>query len=448
MRAWRIEELALLPREEAVQRARDTANAVTWRRLMRLAAVSVAIAAIPLATEGLVLGVAVLLLNLAAVVAALWLDGKGLLDAMPRQTVLITLVGQFVLLAAIDPTGLSGLRVAAFVLPLVTLLFRLRAQEHLLLYGGYVGVTQVGNLAALAAGIQVKDEGATVAAAFLSAFCLLIALATGKRFKGAFLKEWEREAGHARERERLRDELERARSIQLSMLPRQAPELAWLDIAGLSLPATEVGGDYYGYLEHDPAHIGLVVADVAGHGVAAGLMLSGLRSCLYLLRDRVSSPGEMLDNLSRMVRLTARMLVTAVYAELDGVAGRVSYATAGNPAPLHWRAATGELVELPVGAPPLGTRLPHAYVTREAAVACGDVLVLYTDGILETNNLTGEDFGIQRLLASVTRAVAAGGDARAIREALLTDLWNHKGTAPQADDVTMVIVRVLRLAAA
>lgn len=447
MKAWHIEELALLPSEEALEHARDTANAVTWRRILRLTAVALGVAALPVAAEGHAVGAVVLLLNLLAALGALRLDQLGRFDAVPRHTVLITLLAQFLALAAVDPLGLVGLRVAAFALPLVTLVFRLRALEHLVLFGAYVGGTQLLALAALAAGSQVDDGGARIGAAFLSACCVLVALASGRRFAQAFLKEWAREAGHARERERLRDELERARAIQLSMLPRHAPQLDWLDIAGLSLPATEVGGDYYGYLEHDPARVGIIVADVAGHGVASGLMLSGLRACLYLLRDRVGTPGEMLDNLTRMVRFTteARMLVTAIVVELDGAAGRLAYSAAGNPPPLHWVSATGELLELPVGAPPLGTRLQHAYITREARFAEGDVFLLYTDGLLETCDVSGECFGPERLLGSFRRAVTAGGDAKAVREAILTDLWEHKGHAPQADDVTMVIARTLRL---
>ncbi len=447
MRSWHIEELALEPSEEALEHARDSANALTWRRGLTLTAVAVGVAMLPVAAEGRLGSAAVLLVNLLAALAGLHLDRQGRLDSVPRHTVLITLAAQFLLLAVADLRGLVGLQVAAFLLPLVTLMFRLRALEHILLYGAYVGGTQVLVLAAGTTGAQVTDEGFSVGAAFLSGCCLLIALASGRRFRRSFLKEWEREAGHARERERLRDELERARAIQLSMLPRHAPHIEWLDIAGLSLPATEVGGDYYGYLEHDPSRLGIIVADVAGHGVAAGLMLSGLRACVYLLRDRVDSPGEMLDNLSRMVRLTteARMLIAAVVTELDGASGRLTYAAAGNPAPLQWVAATGALLELPVGAPPLGTRLRHEYRTMETAVAEGDVLVLYSDGLTEIGDASGECFGSERLLASVERAVTASADAKGIREAILTDLWAHKGHAPQADDVTMVIVRVLSL---
>ena len=82
----------------------------------------------------------------------------------------------------------------------------------------------------------------------------------------------------------MREELEDARAIQLAMLPSSAPEMGWLELQGMSLPATEVGGDYYDFLKVDEDRIAVVVGDVAGHGVASGLLLSGVRAGLHLLR--------------------------------------------------------------------------------------------------------------------------------------------------------------------
>src|SRR6185295_429311 len=105
-----------------------------------------------------------------------------------------------------------------------------------------------------------------------------------------FLEVWRKEHSRHRERLRMREEIEYARKIQLSMLPQRAPELDWIDLAAASLPATEVGGDYYDYFHLADARLVLVLGDVSGHGLASGLLLSGVRSCLYLLEEELGSP--------------------------------------------------------------------------------------------------------------------------------------------------------------
>ena len=102
----------------------------------------------------------------------------------------------------------------------------------------------------------------------------------------------------------MREEFDTARRIQLSMLPQGPPNVSWIEVAAASLPATEVGGDYYDYFRISPSQIVVVIGDVAGHGLASGLLLSGVRSCLYLLEKDLASPVEVLDRLNHMVRRT------------------------------------------------------------------------------------------------------------------------------------------------
>jgi sigma-B regulation protein RsbU (phosphoserine phosphatase) len=263
------------------------------------------------------------------------------------------------------------------------------------------------------------------------------------RARSGFLRQYRLETSRRRERQRMREELASARQIQLSMLPRHDPRIPGLDISAVSLPAAEVGGDYYEYFDQDTARFAIVVGDVAGHGVASGLLLSGIRSCLYLLHPERPSPCDLFDKLDRMVRLTTarRMFITLLYAAFDRAAGRLVLASAGHPPPLHYRRRLDRVEELTIEAPPLGTRLEASYQQREIAFEEGDVFLLYTDGLIEALDQRGELYGDARLLRRFQR-VADGKDARAIREALLSDVWTFKGDTEQFDDITVVVVRV------
>src|SRR5258708_21328967 len=199
---------------------------------------------------------------------------------------------------------------AAF--PLLLMAFRLRLLEHLVLYGvfwvaealswGPTGLV-VGGGAAAAAGTAAGgvaaggtaasaagDHGLAVGWTVAVAGCLVLSGVLTQLDKRRFLAVWRREHARSRERLRMREEIEYARKIQLSMLPQAPPDIGWLDLSAASLPATEVGGDYYDTFRLAPSRLVLVIADVSGHGLASGLLLSGVRSCLYLLEADLASP--------------------------------------------------------------------------------------------------------------------------------------------------------------
>ena len=144
----------------------------------------------------------------------------------------------------------------------------------------------------------------------------------------------------------MREEIEYARKIQLSMLPQLPPDIGWVELAAASLPATEVGGDYYDYFRLSGSQLALVIGDVSGHGLASGLLLSGVRSCLYLLEKDLAVPVAVLDRLNPMVRETTdrRTYVTLLCAVLDraedGSGVKVTVASAGHPPLLCWDAQT------------------------------------------------------------------------------------------------------------
>jgi serine phosphatase RsbU (regulator of sigma subunit) len=133
--------------------------------------------------------------------------------------------------------------------------------------------------------------------------------------------------------------------------------------------------------------------------------------------------------------------VTLQVGVLDAAARRLQVVSAGHPPPLHWSAASGEVAELGSGSLPLGTRLGARPHEASAALAAGDVVLFYSDGLPEIINAHGEPYGAERLARAVRRA-AGGGSARQIRDALLATLANYKGDVEQPDDLTLVVMRV------
>jgi hypothetical protein len=324
------------------------------------------------------------------------------------------------------------------LLPWLFLFLRLSPADAVLLYGGYWAVSC---LPLATVGIGTHTEFSVLQTAF--AVCLLgFTLVWTRIAKKRFLGLWRREHHRARERLRMREEIDTARRVQISMLPQKPPAVEWLELAAASLPATEVGGDYYDYFRLDPSRVALVIGDVAGHGLASGLVLSGVRSCLYILEDQLAAPAKVLERLSPMVRRTTdrRMYVTLLEAVLDREAGTLTVASAGHP-PLLRHGSDG-WEDVGKGAPPLGTFHDAHYEAETRPLSPGDVLVLYTDGLLKARDNAGHEYGRDRLVRALDRA-GKGARAAEIREAALSDLALFRGGTETEDDMTLVVVRVV-----
>ncbi|MEO8383088.1 MAG: PP2C family protein-serine/threonine phosphatase [Acidobacteriota bacterium] len=323
--------------------------------------------------------------------------------------------------------------------PWMMLAFRMSAVEHVLLHsllatGGLV-------VALLSPASVSKERGTYVSILAINAVTLGLELFFSRRLRKQVATEWSERRVHAREQIRMRDELHYARELQLSMLPECAPSLDWLDLCAISIPATEVGGDYYDYFVEDD-RVALVCGDVAGHGMASGLVLAGLRSGFTLLRDALHDPAAVLRRLHDLVTQTSRrrMLVTVSVVLLDRRARRAILASAGHP-PVILRHADGTVETIDLYAPPLGVRLPVDIPQRTLDFARDDVFVLHSDGIYETRSAAGEDYGLDRL-TSVVRT-QGGGTAEQLRDAILADVAAFRGSSEAADDVTIVVGRVL-----
>jgi len=458
VRATSIDDLVQLPEALALQKHFDAKNFSRLRWLLLLvAAMALVGLAVAAAARVSTLRVAFYVVNLAAVLGFIAIYREQFFERYFRQIV----VGYFFVQMSLPElwtvhSGLDWSLQMGALFPLVLMAFRLRLLEHLVLYGAFWVAEALhwgpGGLEATggAAAATVTGGGGAVAGtqqleigiAAVTAACLVCAGVLTQVDKRRFVAVWRREHARSRERLRMREEIEYARKIQLSMLPQAPPDIAWLDLSAASLPATEVGGDYYDTFRLTPTRLVLVVADVSGHGLASGLLLSGVRSCLYLLEDDLASP-EALGRLDRMVRRTTdrRTYVTLQLAVVDHEAGTLAVTSAGHPPLLHYRAATGTVAAVGSGAPPLGTFADPRYSRDQAEIAAGDLLVVYTDGIIEMPNDHEQQYGEERLMRAIARA-APGRTAREVRDSVLSDLANWKGSVEQADDITLVVARL------
>jgi serine phosphatase RsbU (regulator of sigma subunit)/cytochrome b561 len=336
----------------------------------------------------------------------------------------------------------DGFRGWIFTFPLLVLGFRMLVPELVLLHGYLVAG---GLVMTLLGSKNAREVPIYVGLVVINGLSLAAELFLSRRMRRATVSEWTSRRTQAREQVRMRDELRYARELQLSMLPEFAPDLDWADICSISLPATEVGGDYYDYFvdQTDNRRVALVCVDVAGHGMASGLVLAALRSGFTLLRDSLHDPAAVLQRLHTLVAETSRrrMLVTVSVVLLDRTNNTATIASAGNPPVFVRRTGPDPTVEtINLYAPPLGVRLPVRIPQRRIDVHPGDVIVLHSDGIYETRNAGEDVYGLDRI-AQVIRE-QGGGTAEELREALLADVAAFRGTREQDDDITLVICRL------
>lgn len=334
----------------------------------------------------------------------------------------------------------SGWVAWGFVFPFATIALRLLLPQRMLLNGAMLAIVALAFLTAPASRNKTNHTGIGIALLSVNVACFAVGALFSHGVKKTAIEEGVQRRAEAREQLRIRDELRFAREVQISMLPEAPPQLDWADVAGVSLPATEVGGDYYDYFVVD-GRLAIVCGDVAGHGLASGITLSALRSGFTLLRDQLLDPAYVLGRLQEVVTQSSRrrMMVTISVLLLDHETHQATVASAGHPPLLHVRGATRETQLIELFAPPLGTRLGATVPQRVVPFASGDTFVLHSDGIYETVNASGDEYGLDRLARIVA---ACDGTAEEVRDAILRDVESFRGDEPQEDDVTLVVVRI------
>jgi serine phosphatase RsbU (regulator of sigma subunit) len=242
-----------------------------------------------------------------------------------------------------------------------------------------------------------------------------------------------------RERARLETEVTIAKEIQQSLLPQSPVKTAWCGIAGLTVPMTEVGGDYFDCVELEGEVIAVAIADVTGHGVGAGILSAMTKSVFHSELEHDSSPEVVLRNVNRTVHRMSdgKTFVTFAYARLDRKARTVAIATAGHPPVFHRDGRTGAITRLRTAALGLGMREDTLFSSIEVPWLPGDRLLLYTDGALELTNRKEEQFGMDRLAACFQ---ANGGEPGDICAGIISELRSFSSEEEFRDDVTLVCI--------
>lgn len=242
----------------------------------------------------------------------------------------------------------------------------------------------------------------------------------------------------------LTEEMRAAARIQGSILPRGIPSVENLQVAVRYAPMTAVAGDLYDFPVIRRDSIGILVADVAGHGVPAALIASMVKVAVTVQTGRDGEPAKVIAGLNSTLCLEAGgQYATAVYVFLDERNRICRYSAAGHPPPLLWRRSTQELHKLNEPGLLLGVRSNEAYTQTDFTLMRGDRLLLYTDGLLEAENSAGQAYGdvaLEKFIEDRQDLTAEPFVEQLLREVL--DWSSESGQPGQLDDITLVVVDV------
>jgi serine phosphatase RsbU (regulator of sigma subunit) len=249
------------------------------------------------------------------------------------------------------------------------------------------------------------------------------------------------------EKETLQTELKLAHDVQISLMPKSAPSLPGYDIAGMSLPAANVGGDLYDYahLGTNGGVFGISVFDVSGKGMQAAMSAVFTIGALAGEVGMSTSPAQILTRLNRSVFSHSRRghFVAYLLGAIDTAAGTVRFANAGQTKPLLKSRSGLKWLDPPGVRFPLGMQEESAYEEMTVQLESGDVLFMLTDGFTEAMNPHEEMFGAEKVEDAVRGSAIDGLSAEKIIERLTTSVRSYAAGAPQHDDMTIVVVRVL-----
>ncbi|HEY0254613.1 MAG TPA: SpoIIE family protein phosphatase, partial [Kofleriaceae bacterium] len=251
------------------------------------------------------------------------------------------------------------------------------------------------------------------------------------------------------EKAKMEQELEVAKAIQETLVPSNAPvRKSTLTFAGFYQPAAQTGGDWWTWAELSGGKILLVIGDVTGHGIPSAMITAAAKSACdvarYVHQDEVTVT-RLLELMNHAIFESAqrRFVMTCFASIVDTKARTITYANAGHNFPYLYRQGgegKGEFGSLMIRGNRLGDDPASRYESKTTDLAMGDVLVWYTDGIVECENATGEEYGEKRFRASVKKAAAL--DAGEMRDSIVGDAAAYFGDTARKDDITMVVGRM------
>lgn len=236
-------------------------------------------------------------------------------------------------------------------------------------------------------------------------------------------------------------DLEFARKIQRSLLPESLPQHPNVSLDACYYPCDLVGGDFYDVRTLAPGRYGVLVVDVSGHGVSAALYTTWLHSLFDCVGSSVEDPGEVMAALNRdLARVTLdESFVTGFYALVDADRCEITYCNAGHPPPFHHHAATGEITELGAGGLPMGIPYDEPYDVATVRLEPGDLILCYTDGVIEVTDRDGEMIG-RAGLAELLRDRLSRTGANLL-QSLYRGVLDISGDVSLSDDIILLSIR-------
>lgn len=249
------------------------------------------------------------------------------------------------------------------------------------------------------------------------------------------------------EKQRIDHDLKVARQIQTALLPRSIPAFEGIELAAFNVPAQEVGGDYYDFIQIDDHHLGMAIADVSGKGIVGAIMMSISRSVLRAQAETSLSPSEVLKGVNRIMfeDISEDMFVSMLYMVLDIRTHELVVARAGHERPAWCQARDRSFTIIDSRGLALGIADRESFETaiNETRVQLepGDVVLAYTDGVTEAMNAQSEEWGVERLLKTAQQAGPYG--ANAVLNQVRENLDHFVGSFEQYDDMTLLALRIL-----
>ena len=241
------------------------------------------------------------------------------------------------------------------------------------------------------------------------------------------------------QKEILEKELEIARDVQKSLIPRDLPGGEGVEFATLFEPSAAIGGDYFDVLRLSEDELAVIIADVSGHGLSTGLRMAMLKAALLILVEQTREPEDILRRLDAVVRNgNTRVFVTATLGLVNLRTGSLRLHNAGHPPTYLLRGGAVEEILLPGS--PLGG-LGHTYGRADVPLHRGDVLVWLSDGLIEAAGSDGEPFGYEAVVRALHGTGKGGDNAADVRNRLLAAVDRHVGDEPPSDDRTLVVMR-------
>ncbi len=298
--------------------------------------------------------------------------------------------------------------------------------------------------ATLVFGSQLSP-GNVIPSILLGVLFFVVAFSREKSRQRKFFDQYDFNYRKNYESMRMKKELDYAREIQLSMLPESDAKIGDLEISGVSIPASEVGGDYFDYFKISESETGFFICDVSGHGVASGLMLSGIRSCMHLILENESHPKEIMEKLNRMIRKTQsrRMFVTAILAIIDSGKNKCILFNAGHLPPYRISAVSKEIFRIKKHGIALGAMRNVEESTGENEMMFefnkGDKLILYTDGVNEAMNASRHEYGLDNLELYLNGN--SDKNANELLRGLIEDIKKFTSGSAQRDDLTILVIQ-------